>query len=121
MIEHKAHFAAMAVDLADASAERGDQVVHRLEQHVGDDGAFQVAPQPLDQVQAWTVRRQPIDLDLVFVCDQPLLDGLGAVKAAVVADQTHFAAGVGGGGCGAGGGASGGAGAGGGMFLASFK
>ena len=52
MVKHESHFAAVAVDVAHAPAEGGDQIVDGLEQHIGQHGSLQVAPQSLDQVEA---------------------------------------------------------------------
>ena len=83
MVEYESHSVAVAVDLADAPAEGGDQIVHRLKQYVGQHGSFQVSPQPLDQVQTRTVRRQPVDFDLIAVLGEPQPNSLGAMAESV--------------------------------------
>ncbi len=80
MIENESHFAALPVDLSDASSECGHEVVHFVEQDVGQDGSFEMPPQSLDQI------------GMSF---EPSVDGLGVMKTAIVADQPDLAACVG--------------------------
>jgi len=44
VIEDKVHFVSMAVDAGDAAAKRGDQIVHRGKQHVGQYGPLDMTP-----------------------------------------------------------------------------
>ncbi len=53
--EHEIHCVAVGGQAADAVTERSHQIVEVVVQHVGQDRAFQVAPQSLDQVQARAV------------------------------------------------------------------
>jgi len=59
MIEHEPHFVSVAVDAGDAAPERLHQVIERREQDIGQDGAFQVAPEAFNQIQTRAVRRRP--------------------------------------------------------------
>jgi hypothetical protein len=91
MVEHKAHFVPMAIDASDSAAKCRNQVVHGFKKDVGQYGSFQVAPQSFDQVQTWTVRRQPEDGDLIGVGGQPFSYRSRMVESAVVADQSDLA------------------------------
>ena len=97
MIEDEFHFVAMSIDAAHAAAEGRDQIIHRREQNIGQDRSFEMPPQPLNQIETWAVRWQPIDFDFVPVGVQPRPNRLGVVERAIVADQAHFAAAVSGG------------------------
>ena len=94
MVKHEAHSVTVSIDSADALTECHDQVAKGFKQDVGQDSAFQVAPQPLDQVQTWAVRRQPVDRDPVGIGLEPLLDCACAVEPSVVAHQANLATGV---------------------------
>ena len=87
MVEHKSHSFASAGDSADAHAKGSDQVVEGLIQDVGQDRPLEMAPQAFDQIEARTVRRQPVDFDLVAMDGQPGEYRLGRVKASVVAHE----------------------------------
>ena len=50
-----------------------------------------MAPQPLDQVQARTIGRQPIHSDLPAVFIEPLAHSMSVMKPTVVANQTNLA------------------------------
>ena len=52
MVEHKNHAVSMAGESADAIVEGGHQIVESFKQNIGQDGAFDVAPQAFDQIQA---------------------------------------------------------------------
>jgi hypothetical protein len=65
MIEHETHSVPVAVDAGDAAAERLHQVIEGREQDIGQDGPFQMAPEAFNQIQSWTVRRQPVDRQLL--------------------------------------------------------
>jgi len=62
MVEHKAILARRPFTCRMRASKAATSLSCR-EQHVGDERAFEVSPQPLDQVQARAVRRQPVDLD----------------------------------------------------------
>ena len=51
MVEHESHLVSVAVDAADAALEGGHEVVQGFEEHIGDDGSLQVAPEAFDQIQ----------------------------------------------------------------------
>lgn len=76
MVEHEPHLVPVAVDPAYAAPKRGDQVVQVLEQNVGQNGSFQVAPQSLDQVEARAAGWQPEDCNLMAMRLQPFLGQL---------------------------------------------
>lgn len=95
MVEHKSHSISMPVDAGDAGAAGGNEIVDRLKQYVGQDGAFQMAPQSFDRIQARAARRKPKHGDLIGVGLQPRPHRLGMVKPSVVAHQTNLAACVG--------------------------
>ena len=95
MIEHESHPIPVTVDSCDASLEGGDEIVQGPEQHVGQGRAFQVAPEPLNQVEAGTIGRQPEHGDLVGMSLQPRSNRLGMMEASVVADQTDLSSGIG--------------------------
>lgn len=95
MVEHESHFVSMAVDPGDAVAKRGHQVIDRPEQHVGQDGSFQMAPQPFDQVETRAVRRQPEDGDLIGMLGQERPHRLRVMETSVVADEANLPAGIG--------------------------
>ena len=92
--EHESHLVATTVDSRDSLADRRDQVVERLEQHVGRDGSLQMSPQSLDQVQARAVRRQPENADLFAMLLEPLAHRFGVMESAVVADETDLTTGI---------------------------
>ena len=94
MVEDKIHFIAMAIDTSNASAKRCDQIIHRRKQHIRQYGAFEMTPQSLYQVQAWTIWWQPVNFNLVPVCFKPSEYCFGLVETAVVADQSNFLAGI---------------------------
>ena len=94
MLEHEPHPFAMAIDASDAFAESGHEIIDRLEQHVGQDRAFDVSPKSFDQIEARAIRRQPEDGDLTPVSPEPFAHGLGVMEPAVVADQPDLPAGV---------------------------
>lgn len=58
MVKNKSLLVPVAVNPAHASTEGGHEVIHGLEEDGGQDGAFQMSPQPLDQVQAGAVRQE---------------------------------------------------------------
>ena len=93
MLEHESHLVTPSIHARDTKPESSDQVVERLVEHVCQDGAFQMAPQPLDQIQARTVGRQPVNSnsDLPAVLIEPLSYGIGVMKPAVVAHQANLA------------------------------
>ena len=95
MFEHESHLVAAAIDSCNPLAEGSDQVLDGFEEHVGQDGALEMTPQPLDQIQARTVGRQPKDVDPVAVLFQPLCHGLRVGEPAVVADKANPAIGIG--------------------------
>lgn len=95
MVEHESHSSLAGIDFVNAVLESGDQVVHRLEQHIGQDRPFQMTPESLNQIEVGTIRRQPLDLDPLPVPVEPVVHGPGVVVAGVVADQSDLAAGVG--------------------------
>jgi hypothetical protein len=90
VIEHETHLVSPTVDSTDPLAKRDDQLVQAREKDIGKNRSFQVAPQPLDQVQARAIRRQPKHLDLIPMRLEPLSNGLGVVEPAVVADQANL-------------------------------
>ena len=94
MLEDEVHFVSMAVDAGEAAAKRGDQIVHRDKQHVGQYRPFDMTPQPFDHVQARAIRRQPEDVDLVPMRSEPLPDSLGLMKPPIVTDQTNLSPGI---------------------------
>src|SRR5436190_19696702 len=87
MVVHESHCVAFAGQAPNALPEGGDEVVQAVVQDVGEHGAFEVSPQPLNQVQAGAVGRQPVDGDLLAMLLQPGLNRFRGVEAAVVADQ----------------------------------
>jgi hypothetical protein len=91
VLEHEIHLIATSVDSRDTKPEGGDQVVERLVQPIRQDGAFQVAPQPLDQVQARTVGGQPVNPDLPAVLLEPLPYSVSVMKPTVVTNQANLA------------------------------
>jgi hypothetical protein len=94
VVEHESHEVPATVNSSDASLKGCLEIVQTMEEHVGKYRAFQMPPEPLEQIQVRRVRGQPEDLDAVALLRQPLPDGLGVVEAAVVADQTDLASGV---------------------------
>lgn len=72
------------------------EVVHVVEEHVGQHSSFEMSPQTLDEIQVRTVGRQPKDLDQIGIGFEPGMDGLGVMKAAIVADEPDLSPGVGG-------------------------
>jgi len=96
MIEHESHAVAVAVDPGDSLAEGSHEVVHRLEEDVGQDRPFEMSPQPFNQVQARAVRRQPVDFEAIPMGFQPRVNRLCVMEPAVVADQTDLASVIGG-------------------------
>src|ERR1700733_9812416 len=94
VIEHESHAFALPVNSSDASLEGRLEIVQTVEEHVGNYRAFQMSPEPLDQIQAGRVRRQPTDLDPVALLRQPTLHGFGVMEAAIVADQADLASGI---------------------------
>src|ERR1700722_7485054 len=94
VVEHESHTIVMAINSSDAALKGRLEIFQTVEEHIGNHGAFQMSPEPLDQIQAWRIRRQPEDLDAVAMFRQPTPDSLGVVEAAVVADQADLAAGV---------------------------
>jgi hypothetical protein len=88
MIEQEAHLIPLGVDGSNAAAEGGDQVVDAGEQHVGQDGSFQMAPQSFDQVQVGAIWRKPIHLDPTPVPVQPVADGSGLMVSGIITHQT---------------------------------
>ena len=96
MIEHESHAVAMAVDPGDPLAEGSHEIVHRLEEDVGQDRPFEMSPQPFNQVQARAVGRQPEDFEAISMGSQPRVNRLRVMEPAVVADQTDFASAIGG-------------------------
>ncbi len=94
MVEHEAHSVTVPIDSANTLAERRDQIPQVLEQDVRQDCPLEMAPQPFDEVQARTVRRQPVDRDPVGVGLQPLLDCPRVMEPAIVAYQADLATGV---------------------------
>ncbi len=91
MFEHESHLIATAIDPRHAQLEGGHQVVECVVEHVRQDGAFEMSPQSLDQIETRTVWRQPIDSDLPAVLMQPLTYSLSVMKPAVVANQSDLA------------------------------
>ena len=57
MVEHKSHAVALTRQATDAYSKSAYEVVETGEQYVGQDGAFQVSPQALDQIEARRVWR----------------------------------------------------------------
>lgn len=49
MVEDEVHFVSMAVDVGDATANSGDQIVHRSKQNISQYRAFEMTPGPFDQ------------------------------------------------------------------------
>ena len=96
MIVHETHSFLVPIDSRHTATEGGHQVLDVGEQHVGQHGSFQMAPQSLDQVQTRTVGRQPEDYEAMPVGLQPCLDRLRVMEPTVVADQSNLATGVGG-------------------------
>ncbi len=94
MVVHEAHFLSVSDQSADAALEGGNQIVRIRAQHVGRHGAFQVAPQAFDQVQAGTIGRQPVDRDLRAMLGRPGSYRLCGVEPAVVADRIDLLADV---------------------------
>jgi hypothetical protein len=91
VVEHESHLITTSVDSRDTTSESGDQVVERLVQPIRQDGAFQVAPQPLDQVQARTVGGQPVNPNLPAVLLEPLPYSISVMKPTVVTNQANLA------------------------------
>ena len=89
VVKHESHLIATSVDSRNAESEGSDQVVERSVEHIGQYGALQVAPQPLDEVQARAVRRQPVNPDLGAVMFEPLTYSLRVMESAVVANQAN--------------------------------
>jgi hypothetical protein len=92
VVEHEAHALAVARHASHSLAEGGDPVGQAFVQDVGQHRAFEVTPEPFDQVEARRVWRQPVDLDPIAVLCEPLLDRLGGVESPVVADQQNLLA-----------------------------
>ena len=95
MVEHESHLISVAVDGSNAMDEGAHQIVDPGEQHIGQCSSLQVAPQPLDEIQIGTVRRQPVDFDPMPMTVQPILHGSGMVISGVVADQPNLASPIG--------------------------
>ena len=95
MVKYKSHLIAMAIDTTDAAAKGRHQVIQSAKQHVGQNGAFQVAPQTFDQVQVRTIRRQPENPKPVAMIRQIRFHGFGVMKAGVVAHQANLATRIG--------------------------
>lgn len=95
MIKYESHMITMSVNTTDAAPEGGNQIIHRTEQNVGQYRTFQMAPQPFDQIQVRTVRRQPENAESVGILRQERFHRLGMVKASIVADQTNLMTGIG--------------------------
>jgi hypothetical protein len=94
VIKHETHSVAVSVNSADALAEGRFQFGKGLEQHVRQDCPFQMAPESLNQVQARTVRRQPVNCDSIGIGLEPFLDRSCVVEPAVIGHQANLAAGV---------------------------
>jgi hypothetical protein len=95
MVKQESHSIPASIDGPDATLECGDQVVHRLEQHIGQDRPFQMTPETFDQIQIGTIRRQPADLDPSPMAVEPVVHGSGVVIAGVVADESDLSSRVG--------------------------
>src|SRR5258705_13133281 len=95
VVDHESHAFALTVNSSDTPPKGRLEVIETVEEHIGNYRAFQMSPEPLDQIQARRVRRQPEDLDAVAMLHQPTPDSFGVVEAAVVADQADLASGVG--------------------------
>ena len=89
MIKYKSHLLAVTIDTGNTMSESSNQVFHRREQHIGQHRAFEVTPETFNQIQARTIRRQPENGDLIPMCSETLLNGLGMVKSPIVTNQTN--------------------------------
>ena len=94
MIKHESHLFAVAIDTGNTTPESNHQVLYIGEEHIGQHGAFKVAPETFNQVQAWTIRWQPEHFDLIPMRSEPLVDSLGMMKPPVVTDQTNLLSGI---------------------------
>ena len=95
MIKHKSHMVSMTVNTTDAASEGGNQVIHCVKQDVCQYRSLNVTPQPFDQIQVRTVRRQPENLQSVAVVGQECFDRFAVVKTSIVAHQTNLATAIG--------------------------
>ena len=95
VLEHKFHRVTFAVEGVDALVKCRHEVVVRSVQDIGQDGSFQVSSQAFDQVQARTVRRQPVDTDLMTMLVEKLFNRFGVMKPAAVANHPNPLPGVG--------------------------
>lgn len=96
MIKHKSHLFAVTIDTGNTTTKGRDQIIYTDKQHIGQYRAFEVTPEPFNQVQARTIRRQPEDFDLIPMRSEPLMDCLGMMKPPIVTDQTNLSPGIGG-------------------------
>jgi hypothetical protein len=94
VVEHESHPVSVAVDPGYAGSKGRDQFIQAREQNVGENGSFQMAPQPFDRIQARAVRWQPVNFDSIGICGQPLLIRLRVMELAVIAHKADLAAGV---------------------------
>ena len=94
MVKNEAHFISSAIDPAYTSAKCGNQITHRLKQHIGQHSPFEVSPQPFDKVQTRTIRWQPEYLNETSVGPEPFPNRPCMVKSSVVAHQPDFSSSI---------------------------
>jgi hypothetical protein len=95
MIIHKAPLFAATIDTGNATPESRNKIFHSREQHIGQHRAFEIIPEPFNQVQTRTVRRQLKNFNLIPMFSKPLLpDRLSMMKSPVATDQMNLSPGI---------------------------
>ncbi len=88
VVEHKAHGVTFAVEALDSLMKCSHQIVEGPVEHIGQHGTFYVSPQPFNQVQTWTIRGQPVDVDLMPMLFQKPTHRLSVMKATIVTNHS---------------------------------
>jgi hypothetical protein len=84
----------VAINSANILAENRDKFFKSFEQDVSQNCPLQMSPQPLDHVQTWAVRSQPVDHNPVGTGCEPFLGCSCVVETTVVTNQPSFSSAV---------------------------
>ena len=87
MIKHESYLTAVAADLSNTTTKGNNQIINGTKQHIRQNGALQMAPQPFDQVQAGARRQQPKYSQHVTVFAEAVGHCLDMVKSTIVTGQ----------------------------------
>jgi hypothetical protein len=94
MSKHESHLVAVTINPSNATAKSSHQILHCGKQHIRQDRALQMPPQPFDHIQSRTIRWQPEQLNLIPMRLEPLPHRFGFMKPPVVTDQPNLPASI---------------------------